>query len=635
MLQTIRKFRKSIGAMIIVGCVAMVMTGFGMETYLTSRDTNAMTIGERKVSYDEFYRERRRMEESYRRMLGKNYAQMAEALNLNVGQQVVEKLVNDTLIEKEARELGLHTGNSELRKTILNMFGGQGKFDPVVYDSYLRQSGLTAKGFEDELRTELLRVAYQQVLSDLSRATERETRSSVEHDNTSYRVGYAEIDPAKFVEKVPEPSDETLQKYYGEHATDYETVPAVSYDYAVISPNELEAKVEVLPEDLELYYSENESQFKAPAELKVQHIQMNYLPRADPTQMANLKETAQGVHAKVQAGEDFANLALLNSDDITTKSLGGELGWIQRGKMAKEFDDAVFQLQTPGVAELVATNYGFHIVKVLEVKPERLRSFDEVKGEIEKLIRKREAPAYASARAHELFSGWQKGDKGLSALAEESGLTSKSSEGALTKDKDPESLKGLTERILTFPNDKKQLIELADRSVLVEIQEHMPSDVPAFAEVKPRVLEAYKKIEAGKLADAAANKMLDDIKAKTAPDLAAAAQAAGVEAKETAGLVPTKEEKTAPFSDPSIRKSIFTALAPQPPSKVLASAGKLYLFEVRELAKPAARDIAPKIEGARQQENQRLAQVAIESALNRMKSATLVDYDEKLLVQER
>jgi len=151
-------------------------------------------------------------------------------------------------------------------------------------------------------------------------------------------------------------------------------------------------------------YLVEKQRFKVPARTRASHILVGLKGRS-PEQA---KALAQDIHARVQAGEDFATLAEQHSEDEGSAKRGGDLGFFTRGKMVKPFEDAVFALTEVGdTSDVVESQFGFHIIKLTDRRPEGIQSFEEVKdtliGEIQtsrgdglwkdKVIRLRSSPS--------------------------------------------------------------------------------------------------------------------------------------------------------------------------------------------------------------------------------------------------
>jgi peptidyl-prolyl cis-trans isomerase D len=408
MLRMFHTHRKTVFGILVVSIAVISMTGFGVN-FLQDYERGqvyAVKIDDDKVDFAQFDRERREIQNRYRSMLGKNYAQLASMLEANLNQQVVDKVISDNLVLKAARKSDLYSGPDELQR-IMRTQVFSGGFDVEMYRRFLAEMNLSAAAFEREVRDTALRAQFIGLLTDVTGASAEEARAMWERDETTYAVRYVEFDPAKFEAQVDVKDDTVLEEFYTTNASDYEQPAKVGYEYVVFDPRKFESLVEPSAEDIEMFYQDNQSRFMNPLEFRARHIQLTYPKGAKPEEMAKLKERATEALTKIQAGEAFEAVATQYSDDLNSNTIGGDLGFVQPGKMSREFDAAVAQLAVGAVSEVVSTPYGFHIVKLEERREPEPKKLEEVKEIIVKEIRTREAPAYTADRAQQLFEEWR------------------------------------------------------------------------------------------------------------------------------------------------------------------------------------------------------------------------------------
>jgi peptidyl-prolyl cis-trans isomerase C len=140
------------------------------------------------------------------------------------------------------------------------------------------------------------------------------------------------------------------------------------------------AGVTVPEEDLKKYYKEHEKDFLLPEQIKVRHILIAALKDAKPEEKEKARIRAETVLKRLNKGEDFAKLAGEVSDDQISASKGGELAPITLGKTnSEEFEKAAFALKTGQISGVVATSYGFHIIKLDERQENRTAPFGEAR----------------------------------------------------------------------------------------------------------------------------------------------------------------------------------------------------------------------------------------------------------------
>jgi parvulin-like peptidyl-prolyl isomerase len=138
-------------------------------------------------------------------------------------------------------------------------------------------------------------------------------------------------------------------------------------------------EVRVTEEEMRAYYRENEKTYSYPAQVKARHILIKAASNAPEGEKKKAREKAEGLLKRIKEGEDFAKLAEEFSEDAASQKKGGDLGLVSRGRMVKPFEETAFSMKPGQVSEIVETQFGFHIIKVEDVKEARIRPFDEVK----------------------------------------------------------------------------------------------------------------------------------------------------------------------------------------------------------------------------------------------------------------
>lgn len=640
MLRTISKYRRSFIGVAGVATIALVMTGFGLGGVIGGKKDVAIKVNDSNISHLEFYQKRRDMERRYRQMLGQSYEQFAGSLNLS--QQLIDSLIAQGLLRQFAHEFGLelaYTPSGAVPQWLLATGLFPQGFDPATYRAYLDQMGMTAMQFENELQETAVQTQLVEFVQDLALVSNRELRTLVIRQETTYDLEYLEFDPAKYVDQVVDPGDSALQSYYDGVALDFELPPAVEYDYVLFDPKDFLGLVEILPEDIEVYYAEHERDYRTPEEIKARHIQIN-LPqgkdRDDPKKMAAVKDRAEKALVEVQAGGDFGKLAETYSDDFASRSNGGDLGWISRGKMGAEFDKAAFKLQGGGISDLVKTKDAYHIIEVVSFKPAGVKDLDDVRAQIEQQIRVEQAPLYTASKASEFFDRWSKSTSSLDEFALSDGLTANASSGLLSVPNDPPGAVGLTKRVLQNINENKQLIELGQRMAVVAVKQVREAEVPGLTEVRSKVVERYKKEHSKDVAKEKAQGLLESIKKGGAASLSQGAKSFNLElvkkAKARVGdgadLLGSKEAEQ--FVRSIQTESLKEAARPD---RVIAHGDKFYLMSVTAVNPPTEQIINEKMGALRSSEQQAAGRAALQILINKFKAEAEIDIDQSLLIE--
>ncbi len=145
-------------------------------------------------------------------------------------------------------------------------------------------------------------------------------------------------------------------------------------------------KIEVTEKDMQLYYKIHREEFMTPETARARHILIRADKKASAEEKKKARERADVVLHKLKAGEDFAKLASEYSEDPGTIEKGGDLGVFSRGRMAPDFEEAVFSMKPGQISEILETEAGFHIVKMEEKKAAGTEPYEKVKERIRELV---------------------------------------------------------------------------------------------------------------------------------------------------------------------------------------------------------------------------------------------------------
>jgi peptidyl-prolyl cis-trans isomerase C len=163
-------------------------------------------------------------------------------------------------------------------------------------------------------------------------------------------------------------------------------------------------KVAVKPEDVQTFYSQNPKEFQEAEKVHASHILITAPKDADAATKAQARAKAEAILKDVKAGKDFATLAKQNSQDPGSAANGGDLGFFQQGQMVGPFNDAAFSLKPGAISNVVETDFGYHIIKVIEKQPARTVPLDEVKPKIEQFLGSRNREQQTTAFVNGLRS---------------------------------------------------------------------------------------------------------------------------------------------------------------------------------------------------------------------------------------
>ena len=182
-------------------------------------------------------------------------------------------------------------------------------------------------------------------------------------------------------------------KYFEEHREDYRIPEKVKIAYIAVRPDQFKDKVKPDEQEIKLFYDDNLDMFTQSKEVRARHILFRLNPDASEEDEKKVREKALSVLERAQGGEDFSKLAKEFSEG-PTNDRGGDLGYFPKGRMIKEFEDAAFNLEKGSISNLVRTAFGYHIIKVEDIRDERIKKLEEVRDQILDILIRNESISY-------------------------------------------------------------------------------------------------------------------------------------------------------------------------------------------------------------------------------------------------
>lgn len=391
MLENIRENSQGMIAKVILGLVMLTFAFAGIGSYTNSADTSVAQVNGIKISQSDF----EKAYQNQRNRMAQQFGDMFDTLSAdanymaNFRKSVVDNLINEKLIDIATDDLALRVSDERIKNTIREMkeFQVEGQFDNNRYLALINQAGFyQSSDFRDYLRVEMTRRQLNQALlaSEFSLPYQEAQLTALQNQKRDIR--FASISAEQFKAGV-EITEQEINNYYQNNQNRFQNQEKIKVNYIALSVDDIAAKVEVTAEDLEQYYQQNIAKYQQKEQKRFSHI----LVEVGEDQAA-AKQKITDVLAKVKSGEDFATLAKEYSADSFSGENGGDLEWIEPGVMDEAFDSAAFALTEEGsVSDVVETEFGFHIIKLTEIKPEQIKAFSEVKDEIQAAVSKQKA----------------------------------------------------------------------------------------------------------------------------------------------------------------------------------------------------------------------------------------------------
>ncbi|MEG9481050.1 SurA N-terminal domain-containing protein [Mannheimia sp. HC-2023] len=291
-------------------------------------------------------------------------------------QSVLNSLIDEELLRQYAKDLKLGVSAEQIKSEIVNsqMFQQDGKFSNELYQQTLRHNNLSPDAYAAIVHEGMLQSQIQEgiVSSDFTVPAQQETLAKLLLQQREVRL--AEFSIAKEMENQTA-SQEELQTYYDANKTKLLAPEKLTVEYVAFSPKDVESKIDITDEQIQTYYDRNKGDYVTKGEAHLAHIQVA------------TEAEAQAVEQELKNGADFATAAKAKSADTLSANNGGDLGWAKAGTFPKAFEDAVANLDVGQVSNPVKVDNAYHIIKVLERKPEQAIELAQVKDKIAQTIR--------------------------------------------------------------------------------------------------------------------------------------------------------------------------------------------------------------------------------------------------------
>ena len=364
----------------------------------------AVKVGDRVISQREFLDEMRRSEQQYRDLYGSQWDQVRKQLNL--ASQTAQQFIERSLQLDEAKKLGLRVPDKELQDEILSYpafqresggFVGQATYQRILAANQMTPPLFEAKLKEDLLLRKLRDLVQQGIYVSDAEVEERVRRTREVADFDAIEVRYEPL-----LSQVSVPDDE-VTAYYNDHPDEFRRDEQRSIRYLLVDTARLRRLLPVEDSEIQSYYDQHRSDFMEEEKAHARHILFRIPPDATPEQRNQIKLKAESVADMARKGADFAELAKKYSEDPGSKDNGGDLGWFARGRMVKEFEDAVFGHKPGEIVGPVESQFGYHVIKVEGYQPERQRPLEEVRDQVRFRLLEGRATAEAESRARALY----------------------------------------------------------------------------------------------------------------------------------------------------------------------------------------------------------------------------------------
>lgn len=429
MLQDIRERAQGWVAWFIVILISVPFALWGINSYLGGGSAPVVaTVNGVDITDQVFENRYRQYRQRLRQQLGDSYR--PELIDETIlRREFMDAMIENQLILQEASDLGLSAGDSLVRSFIQSVpaFQVGGQFNNDAYERSLRSRGMSPAAFEEEVRTSLVSEQLAKGINGSEIATPGELKELVRIRMQRRWLKYVMIPAGNYVDGIEVPAAD-IRAYYEEHQPLFMAPERVKVEYLELDINKISTTLDAEESALLGFYEQHKSDYRVPEQRRASHILITVDEGAQPEVVSQAREQAEQVLKRIRSGEDFAEVAKELSQDPGSAELGGDLGFFDRDVMDPVFEEAAFGLQLDEVSEPVRSAFGFHIIKLTDIRAESGKTYDEVRDEIRSAYLRGEAERRFYEYAERLNDLAYEDPNSLQPAAEALGLETKFSD---------------------------------------------------------------------------------------------------------------------------------------------------------------------------------------------------------------
>ncbi|MCS4533500.1 SurA N-terminal domain-containing protein [Neisseria montereyensis] len=498
MFVTIEKYKTP--AQILLGLIAITFVGFGVSTVAAPGSDYIVEVGNQKISnYD-----------VDAALQGAQAAEGQDARN-----SAFQALLQRALLVEGAKKMGFAVSQEQLKQVIVDdpTFHGQdGKFSQALFNQYLSQSNLTEDQLIDNISSEFAVQNLVNLMGSGALISDVQAKQLLEATQAERTIRTVSFPPQQFFSQV-KTDDAALKKYYDANKQNYVIPQAAKIEFVALSLQDMAEKQTVSEEELQKAYEQAIAAIKPAREIA--HILFSVQQGAPEDVRASVKAEAEKVLAQLKADPNkFADLAKQYSDDEGSASNGGNLGYLpQDGGLLKAFEDRAFELPKGQISELVQTEAGYHIIKILNIREKP--TFEEMRAQLENELKQKKATAAFKAAKEQLADEAFNHPDSLNDVAKTMGLKIEAPEDWLTKENGKAA--GMPDNLIDviFSDDvlkqkhNSEPVDVGENVVwVVRVKDVREQSTQTFEQAKDFVKTDYVNSEATKLAEKKAQEAL-------------------------------------------------------------------------------------------------------------------------------
>ena len=544
MLQSIRNRAQGVLAWVILLMICIPFAFWGIQNYFgTGQEQPVVVVGDK-----EFFQ--RDVVRAYQQLAAR-FGSMGQVDEKILKDLAIKNLVDEEVLSQAVVKQGYTISDSQIRSAIQEVpyFQTDGKFDNVKFSNVLKAQQVSESGLVAQLRRSLEIGQFSDGVTRTSFVTPSEVDRFLRLRDQERSAEYIVVPVGTISESV---SDDLIDKYYNEHIELFQNPEKVAINFIELSVDDIAKTIEVTEEELLSSYEGQKDLYTKPARRRLSHILVAASKDvADKSEAAALNKINQA-KTRIDDGEDFALVAQEMSDDAISGKQGGDLGVINLSDMDAAFEKAARGLKLGEVSKPVKTPFGYHLIKLMELEAGEIKSFEEVRGEVEKAYRHQAAENGFYETGERLAQVSYENPDSLEPAAESTALTIKQS-GLFSREQGDGIAASQSIRSAAFSDDvlggkNSEAVEVsADKIVVLRVNQRIPATNKSLADVKQEIIDLLHMEISKEKAKTLANALFE--KVKEGQDLARLASTYEIESQGPKSITRGDSEVPVQFKD--------------------------------------------------------------------------------------
>lgn len=498
MLSFMRKHARSWFIKVLLGTVIIVFIFFYGFSLRERASAVVLVVNGTKIAQREFQRHFDRLLEIQRTATRELTSEQRKLLK----EATLESLIQQTLLLEQADKWKIRVTQQEIMEQTRQVpfFQEGGQFSLRLFQHYLRGTGQTEAEFLRDLERDLRVQKVEQLVRDGAWVSEEEVETMYRLLQEKVVIQYVSLPARRYLKEISL-AEEEIRTYFQDQLARYRLPETVKVEFMAFEPQMFSQSVNVSEREIQDFYDRNRDRWREEGQVLARQILIRSTEKEDEKARMKALQKAEEILKKLKSGEDFAKLARENSQDPQSSGKGGSMGWKKRKDLPEPLARALFEEMKVGEISQrpVKTALGFHLLRLDELRPERLRNLEEVRPQIEAEIRQIKARQMALEKAEEAYLEVFQGN-GFREVAQKLNARLGQTDPFSLQEplKEPKAGEDFRKAafLLRETEDFSEVVEDSGVFYVIQLLERTPSRDPSLEEVRQRVEEDLRLVKA-------------------------------------------------------------------------------------------------------------------------------------------